>query len=133
MAWGYFNHGSHTHCVPCRVRSLKTLNLGLIWSLPVLSALTAPSELSLSLSLFLPPVSSFSLVLDLVSLTEAAVRGQGEGTFGTCPSCSELGRGAQVPIVFVGGWGRRDDSRGSSCQGPPPQILFPYKYLLWEP
>ena len=59
MAWGYFNHGSHTHCVPCRLRNLKTLNLGLIWSLPVLSALMAPFELSLSLSLFLPPVSSF--------------------------------------------------------------------------
>lgn len=52
MAWGYFNHGSHIHCVPCRVRNLKTLNLGLIWSLPVVSALTAPSELSCSL--FLP-------------------------------------------------------------------------------
>ena len=41
---------AQTHCVPCRVRNLKTLNLGLIWSLLVLSALTAHSELSLFVS-----------------------------------------------------------------------------------
>ena len=50
-----------------------------------------------------------------MSLTEAAVSGQGEGTFGPCPFFSELGRVAQVPVVFVG-VGRDDKGQNSTAE-----------------
>lgn len=42
MAWGYFNHGSHISTVFLQSEEPKNPKPGLIWSLPVLSALTAP-------------------------------------------------------------------------------------------